>query len=73
MHLLEMTKTAWNARISATDLTPAEDQTMITQVQGFLNLAHRVLKVYGPEGDVGGPLQEISVLETLLFKDSEAT
>jgi hypothetical protein len=62
MHLLELAKTAWNARISSNQISK-------TQVLAFLTLARKGLEIYGPEGDESGPLDEIKTLERLLSVD----
>ena len=66
MHLLELAKTAWNARISSTD---SDNQISEVQVLVFLSLARNGLEIYGPEGDESGPLDEIKTLERLLSAD----
>lgn len=65
MHSLELAKTAWNARISSTN-SDGDDRISKAQVECFLSLARDVLEIYGPEGDEGGPLDEIKSLEKLL-------
>jgi hypothetical protein len=70
MHLLELAKTGWNARISSTN--PNEDdnnQISKAQVLDFLSSARYVLEIYGPEGDESGPLDEIETLQRLLSTD----
>lgn len=71
MHLLELAKTAWNARISSSSANSDRVDNSISkaQVLGFLSLARKVLEIYGPEGDENGPLDEIETLERLLFID----
>lgn len=69
MHLLEMAKTAWNAFITtegADPLTQPVGLKLLAQVRAYLRLSNRVWAVIGPEGDEGGPLAEIQVLESLL-------
>jgi hypothetical protein len=67
MHLLELAKTGWNARISSTNLDRDEgSQISKAQVLDFLSSARHVLEIYGPEGDEGGPLDEIETLQRLL-------
>ncbi|KAF8424445.1 hypothetical protein L210DRAFT_3568075 [Boletus edulis BED1] len=67
MHLLEMAKTAWNAFIT---MEGAETQLsgleLLLQVRAYLGLSQQIWVVIGPEGDEGGPLAEIQVLERLL-------
>ena len=68
MHCLEMAKTMWNAIITTTDQT--KKRVLEDHARRYLVLARRVLDVFGPEGDGGGPLQEIAILDGLL-KSSE--
>ena len=65
MHLLELAKTAWNARISSVNF----NKTSKPQVLAFLSLARNVMEIYGLEGDESGPLDEIKTLERLLSND----
>jgi SET and MYND domain-containing protein len=65
MHLLELTKSAWNAQFSA-DINEVEETIIKERVGSFLNMSREVLRTYGPEGDEGGPVSEIEVLEDLL-------
>ena len=67
MHLLELAKTMWNARISSAD--GDDDRISKAQVLTFLSLARNVLEIYGPEGDESGPLDEIKTLDRLLATD----
>ena len=69
MHLLEMAKTAWNAFItmeSADPLTQPAGLELLAKVRTYLRLSNQVWAVIGQEGDDGGPLAEIRVLERLL-------
>ncbi|KAF9533121.1 hypothetical protein CPB83DRAFT_757950 [Crepidotus variabilis] len=66
MHLLELTKTTWNKRMS-TRLTVAQDRSAKERVMRLLSSAQRVMEVYGPEGDVNGPWEEIDTLHKLLL------
>ncbi len=66
MHLLELSKTAWNMRFSVTDTPKDADQMFKERVKTFLSMARKVLMVYGPEGDTGGPLSELDIVEGLL-------
>ena len=70
MHLLELAKTGWNARISSTN-PDRDDNNQISkaEVLDFLSSARHVLEIYGPEGDEGGPLDEIETLQRLLSTD----
>ncbi|KAF5315168.1 hypothetical protein D9619_007076 [Psilocybe cf. subviscida] len=67
MHLLELTKTAWNNIATSVDLNLSQQE----QVRFLLAMCRRVLTVFGREGDEGGPLEEIETLDRLL-KDEEA-
>jgi len=69
MHLLELTKTMWNARLSATELTEVGGQIPKERVASFLDMTRRILLLYGREGDDDGPLSEIEVLTKLLLID----
>lgn len=69
MHLLELAKTGWNARISSINSDTDDNQISKAQVPGFLSSARHVLEIYGPEGDEGGPLDEIKTLQRLLSTD----
>ncbi|KAI6144743.1 hypothetical protein BKA82DRAFT_16737 [Pisolithus tinctorius] len=67
LHLLELSKTAWNAHVTSPDLGPS---TFITDPVHYarvcLDLAQQVLRIVGPEGDPGGPAKELEVLAGLL-------
>ena len=71
MHLLELAKTGWNARISSANPDRDDDNQIISKAQVllFLSSARHVLEIYGPEGDESGPLDEIETLQRLLFTD----
>ena len=69
MHLLEMAKTAWNAFITMETAEPSTrpaGEGFLGQARAYLRLSKLVWGVVGPEGDEGGPLAEIQVLESLL-------
>jgi hypothetical protein len=66
MHLLELAKTGWNARISSAN---SDHQISKAQVLELLSSARHVLEIYGPEGDESGPLDEIKTLQILLSTD----
>ncbi|OJA09411.1 hypothetical protein AZE42_03077 [Rhizopogon vesiculosus] len=74
MHLLEMAKTAWNAVITA-DHDNEQDvpasASLLERAQIYLDLSSKIIKVFGPEGDPGGPLEELAVLENLLREDEQ--
>jgi len=65
MHLLELTKSLWNAQFSA-DMTDVERKVIEERVGTFLSMTSQVLTIYGVEGDEGGPMSEIEVLRGLL-------
>ena len=66
MHLLELTKSAWNKMIASSDMNKNAESAAEEQVRVFLSLSRRILMIFGPEGDDDGPLQEIETLQTLL-------
>ena len=69
MHALELTKTAWNAVIAgeqAGSLSLREARRLEDLARHYLFIAAQVLEIYGPEGDEGGPLEEIRILRSLL-------
>ncbi|KAF8967151.1 hypothetical protein BDZ97DRAFT_569682 [Flammula alnicola] len=70
MHLLELAKTAWNVVIASAELNGGQEESLKEQASIFLTLARQVLTIFGPEGDDGGPLQEIVILEGLLSDGS---
>ncbi|KAL4258231.1 MUB1/samB family protein [Pleurotus pulmonarius] len=67
MHALELAKTAWNASMSMNDIV--RRQHAMAQVRACLSLGRRILGLYGPEGDSGGPLTEITVLQQLVDQE----
>jgi hypothetical protein len=70
MHLLEMAKTAWNAVIDADQDVPAK-ASLLKRARVYLGIASKVIKLFGPEGDPGGPLEELAFLEDLLEDDEQ--
>lgn len=68
MHLLELTKSGWNAQLSV-DMTEDERKMAKQRVGIFLSMSKRILTNYGLEGDEGGPMSEIEVLENLLSEE----
>ncbi|KAI0699304.1 SET domain-containing protein [Cerioporus squamosus] len=67
MHALELAKTLWNLICTAPDaLTGATEQQLVKHTKSAVDFAASVLRNYGPEGDDGGPLEEIRVLTELL-------
>ncbi|KAG1719242.1 uncharacterized protein EDB91DRAFT_1181778 [Suillus paluster] len=72
MHLLEMAKTAWNAVIAA-DHDNAQDApantSLLKRARVYHDLSSKIMEVFGPEGDPGGPLEELAVLQNLLHAE----
>lgn len=70
MHALELTKTTWNAIIAGEQSGELSNTAAVRQLEDaarhYLALASRVLEVYGPEGDEGGPLEELRIMRSLL-------
>ena len=50
--------------------TGGDDQQLLSAAQTYLRWARNSLIIIGPEGDPGGPLEEIHMLENLL-KDGD--
>ena len=68
MHCLELAKVAWNNIAKRLD-EDDEDSTVkeiVTQVSLLLLAAKGVLEPLGQEGDEGGPLEEIKILQELV-------
>ncbi|KZT23432.1 SET domain-containing protein [Neolentinus lepideus HHB14362 ss-1] len=66
MHSLELAKTAWNASIVG--ISGRSEEETVREARRYLRLAQQVLGVLGPEGDPGGPAEEISTLLELLVE-----
>jgi SET and MYND domain-containing protein len=66
MHLLELAKSAWNKIITSSDMNTEAEKVVGEQVRVFLSLSRDILTIFGPEGDEGGPLQEVETLQALL-------
>lgn len=70
MHALELTKTAWNAVVTAEAgggvLTALDAKSAEDLARHYLRVAAHVLETFGPEGDEGGPLEEVRVMKGLL-------
>lgn len=72
MHALELAKTSWNSVIAGDDDAAAPPSPLAAtrrvedSARHYLTLARRVLESFGPEGDDGGPLEEIRVMRELL-------
>ena len=69
MHALEVTKTAWNAVVTH-EQTERADTAKISEYEDlarhYLDIATGVIECIGPEGDDGGPLDEVQVMRSLL-------
>lgn len=70
LHALELTKTAWNGIITEERSGATPNGATVIRLEDsarhYLSIASRVLEVYGPEGDTGGPLEELRVMRSLL-------
>ncbi|KAI0661947.1 SET domain-containing protein [Cubamyces menziesii] len=67
MHALELAKTVWNLLCTATaNLSETQSVAMEKQANLFLHIATSILATLGPEGDEGGPLEEIDILSQVL-------
>ena len=67
MHALEPAKTLWNLICTEPDaLIGANEDQLKGHAKTAADFAASVLRNYGPEGDDGGPLEEICVLRELL-------
>ncbi|KAI0354898.1 SET domain-containing protein [Trametes cingulata] len=67
MHALELAKTTWNLLCTAgPDVSARESDVLEAQTRQFLDIAASVLENFGPEGDDGGPLEEIQLLKDAL-------
>jgi hypothetical protein len=74
MHLLEMAKTAWNALVTnAVDSPDYVGSTRFADAKCYLGLSKMILSAFGPEGDEGGPLEEIRILQSLIDKEEPFT
>ncbi|KAK7690039.1 hypothetical protein QCA50_006684 [Cerrena zonata] len=70
MHALELAKTAWNAVVTMehkADLSVV--QSFADEARASVLIASRVLNNFGIEGDEGGPLEEIRILQGLLSEE----
>ncbi|KAF8908335.1 hypothetical protein CPB85DRAFT_1376403 [Mucidula mucida] len=67
MHLLELAKTAWNAMMTSDEdsqqVEVLMNQRPVDVFRNYLEAARKNLMVIGEEGDQGGPLEEIQILE----------
>ena len=67
MHALELAKTVWNfICTNASAVAGADEEQLKTHTKTALGFAATILQNFGPEGDPGGPLEEINVLAVLL-------
>ncbi|KAI0670829.1 SET domain-containing protein [Trametes maxima] len=67
MHALELAKTIWNLICTAgADLPARETDVLEAQARRFLTVSADILENFGPEGDEGGPLEEIETLKAAL-------
>ncbi|TFY80212.1 hypothetical protein EWM64_g3797 [Hericium alpestre] len=70
LHALEMAKTAWNAFITSSEANGADttspDHQLLDNVDWYLDVARHILGTLGPEGDEGGPLEELALLAGLV-------
>ena len=66
MHALEVAKTAWNAVVTQSDENSDGLETIEKEARSYLGVARGILENFGPEGDEGGPLEEVQILEELL-------
>ena len=67
MHTLELAKTLWN--VICTDISAVagtDEEQLNGHARVALGFAAAVLRNFGPEGDPGGPLEELRVLAGLL-------
>ncbi|KAL1748227.1 hypothetical protein HDZ31DRAFT_29990 [Schizophyllum fasciatum] len=62
MHLLELAKVVWNDIIQN-----GEDRVKRRIARNYATASRGVLSVFGEEGDAGGPLSELALLEDLLW------
>ncbi|KAI5824841.1 SET domain-containing protein [Schizophyllum commune Tattone D] len=62
MHLLELAKVVWNDIVKN-----GEDRVKRRTARNYATAARGVLAVFGEEGDEGGPLSELAMLEDLLW------
>ncbi|KAI1793397.1 SET domain-containing protein [Ganoderma leucocontextum] len=67
MHTLELAKTLWNVICTDVGAIAGVDEGQLkTHARAALDFAAAVLRNFGPEGDRGGPLEEVRVLAGLL-------
>ncbi|KAI0086472.1 hypothetical protein BDY19DRAFT_345051 [Irpex rosettiformis] len=69
MHALEITKTAWNAVVTC-EQEHGDNVVRVTEYEKlarfYYNVTVGVIELLGPEGDEGGPLEELHVMRSLL-------
>lgn len=56
--------------IDADQDVPAK-ASLLKRARVYLGIASKVIKLFGPEGDPGGPLEELAFLEDLLEDDEQ--
>ena len=69
MHALELAKTLWNLLCTEPEarlVGGVTEQQLQMHAKAAVEFAASVLGCFGPEGDEGGPLEEIRVLTALL-------
>jgi hypothetical protein len=74
LHALELSKTFWNAFITVAikdDTTNKSTRHLLLSAKSYLSTAKQILWNFGPEGDRGGPLDEVSYLESLVIEESD--
>ncbi|KZV95804.1 SET domain-containing protein [Exidia glandulosa HHB12029] len=71
LHLLELAKTTWNAALSSK--TPDMERAFMDKAASYLRRCRTILVVLGEEGDVPHPLEEVTMLETLLKNEISTT
>ncbi|KAI0315809.1 SET domain-containing protein [Amylostereum chailletii] len=73
MHALEVAKSAWNA-IIAGEKTKRDSSVQVARLletaRWYLEVARRILSTLGPEGDEGGPAQDVAFLQKLIDMES---
>lgn len=62
MHLLELAKVVWNDIVRNGD-----DRDKLRMARNYATASRGVLSIFGAEGDEGGPLGELTLLEDLLW------
>lgn len=61
-----MAKTAWNAIVTGDNTDGAQgSEKLKNELRVYLTLCQKILGIFGPEGDTGGPQDEIRTLQEL--------